>query len=122
MALTEAGQEQLRLDALAEAIEVLADQHEELHHSMGWAVCTCEVAMSCQTIERTLKEHEAKRAVRQAVATLKVALEFIQDCNTQDPDLESAEECPADHPSRCGPCDAKHQIRAAIAAAEGRSV
>ena len=118
MALTEEGKAQLEIDALAEALESLSDKHELFVHGMGWAGCVCELAVSCRNVERTLKEREAQRDKRYTVATFKVALEFIQDCNTQDPALDDFEECPADHPNRCGACDAKHQIRAAIASAE----
>jgi len=47
-----------------------------------------------------------------------LALEFLVECNPQDPELDysDAERCPAGHKNECGACEARRTIEAALAA------
>jgi len=52
---------------------------------------------------------------------LEVALEHMEDCNPQDPELvniiQGNDRCPRDHKNCCGNCAAFYQVQDALAAA-----
>lgn len=80
-------------------------------------------------VERTARRAVAKAGKASMTKELVVLLEEVvaeddwplRPCNPQDPMLEWPHhegECPVDHQNRCGTCDIKHRIRAAIAKAK----